>query len=149
MPNRCQKSVTEFSLMLMKKFRGGENLGNYLIHRSDERKDHKYIARVPLKKQINNKKYRYFYDLDSYKAYMKKRDVDKIKKVNEKESTKDNKSKIEFFIEEKLAATIESLPKLTSNDEKVKKTISDNKEKKVKDLKKESKYLKTNHKTSY
>ena len=124
-------------------------MGNYLIHRSDERKDHKYIARVPLKKQTKNKKYMYFYDLDSYKAYMKKRDVDKIKKVNEKEQIKDNKSKIEFFIEEKFNDAIESLPKLTSNDEKVKKTISDNKEKTVKDLKKESNYLKTNDKTSY
>lgn len=96
-------------------------MGNYFIHRSDERKDHKYIARVPLKKQTKNKKYMYFYDLDSYKAYMKKRDVDKIKKVNEKEQIKDKKSKIEFFIEEKLKDAIESLPKLTSNDEKVKK----------------------------
>ena len=95
MPNRCQKSVTEFSPILMKKFRGGESLGNYLIHRSDERKDHKYIARIRLKKQTKNKKYRYFYDLDSYKAYIKKQDVDKVKKVNEKEQIKDKKSKIE------------------------------------------------------
>ena len=69
----------------------------------------------------------YFYDLDSYKAYMKKRDVDKIKKVNEKEQIKDKKSKIEFFIEEKFNDAIESLPKLTSNDEKDQKTISENK----------------------
>ena len=123
-------------------------MGNYLIHRSDERKDHKYIARIRLKKQTKNKKYRYFYDLGAYKAYMKKVDGDKDKKDTKKESIKDNKSKIEFFIEEKFNDAIESLPKLTSNDEKVKKTISDNKEKTVKDLKKESNYLKTNDKTA-
>ena len=133
----------------MKKFRGGESLGNYLIHRSDERKDHKYIARIRLKKQTKNKKYRYFYDLGAYKAYMKKVDGDKDKKDTKKESIKDKKSKIEFFIEEKLNDALESLPKLTSNDEKVKKSISDNKEKTVKELKKGSKYLKTNDKTSY
>ena len=103
-------------------------MGNYLIHRSDERKDHKYVARVRLKKQTKNKKYRYFYDLDAYKAYMKKLDGDKAKK----ESIKDNKSKIEFFIEEKFNDALESFPKLTDKDEKIKNIVSDNKEKTVK-----------------
>ena len=71
-----------------------------LFHADDEREDHKYVARVKTKNPKN--KWRYFYTMEAYKAYLNSKEAKKdkivstqfakdVKKSSVKSSTKDNK----------------------------------------------------------
>ena len=81
----------------------------FICHKDDEeREDHKYVARVLIKKGTGKKKntYRYFYDKEQYQAYLNSKKVDK----NEKSKKKDKSSKLDelFSKVDKLADKIDS-----------------------------------------
>lgn len=134
---------------------------------SDERKDHKYVARVPLKNSSDKKKkWRYFYTQAEYRAYLKglkehKKDDDKTKST-----PKPNKTLLDMILNkskkalDKASSTIEktadkgkkALDKATSAieknvdkvEKKVKKTFT-NLSKKIEKGKTEvNKYLAVN-----
>lgn len=100
-----------------------------LIHADEgkKRKKHKYIARVPIKNSKNSKKnkYRYFYDMEEYQAYLKSK---KDKAINDtKNKFEDTKSSVTNFFKnvEKTAGSIND--SLMEKSKKFVKSVSNKK----------------------
>lgn len=89
----------------------------------DERKNHKYVARIPAKKKTKKRKWRYFYDMDAYRKYLN----GSKKKVNE---FKDNMEDLANNTSKKVRKTLKKLDKTKDKYvKKVKKKVDEVKEK--------------------
>lgn len=134
----------------------------YICHRKSslagtKRKNHKYVARVLVKSGSNGNKYKYFYDMDSYNAYLKSPNttgesktsanensdsiLSKFKSIVSVKRVKDNISKGRDAISKLTDKTIDSVKKSASkvddrlSSDKIKKKLS----KTTKELSKEIK----------
>ena len=94
-----------------------------IIHRSDEREDHKYIARVPTGNSKH--KWRYFYTMPAYKAYLNSKMVSSKTELSKvKKQTKLNGNKTNNILNKLLKSKTNNLLYSKNTIEKGKKAIN-------------------------
>lgn len=94
-----------------------------IIHRSDEREDHKYIARVPTGNSKH--KWRYFYTMPAYKAYLNSKRVSSKTELSKvKKQTKLNGNKTNNILNKLLKSKTNNLLYSKNTIEKGKKAIN-------------------------